>query len=828
MDESSLERVVTEFWDREHDVLVCTTIVESGLDMPTVNTLVVDRADLLGLAQMYQLRGRVGRRGQRAYAYLLSPPNRALSEEAYERLKTIGEFTDLGSGFKIAMRDLEIRGAGNLLGAEQSGHIAAVGFDLYVEMVTEAVGELTGEVREAPAEVQIDLPITAHLPRDYIARDDVRMEAYRRLAAVTNMDDVEDVRAEWQDRYGPPPAPAAALLDVARLRAEALRLGARAVSVQKRLARFDGVELRKSQEARLKRIAPRSTVLTDAIVVPVESKDGSALLEGLLALHCRDRTARSHAGTIRVVTRRTPGRLVALVVMLVVIVVASGCSSTLRDAATVTSKSDDGDSVVHIRRDDFDDEVRALSTTPEIRQQLAQAGISESEPTKGTADARLSAFWLSSLIQGVAVQEEFESRGLELSDSDLEQTEAALGDLGDLDRDVKDKIVESQAMQQKLIDEIGASVDDPPVPSDAELRLLYEQNAATLTACASGKEVSHILVEDEATANAIAQELAAGANFSELARTRSTDGSASNGGSLGCLGAQPFVAEFQQAADSAPMNEVVGPVRTEFGYHLILVTPWSPSFEKFRDQIAEQATSQAQQQVEQQRSQLYGEAITERLDAMTVKIDPRYGSWDDESGQFQVVPPEAPNPREQREPTTTTTSSRSLPGAAAGRRSEGLPMSARGSSSSVSARPAPTCSCPRREPRSIACPCASCAPRSIRPSRSWERRAFGSKRSINCMTAATIWTRSTARLRPMSSTPRTRTVRSSTPCRAARMSPRRRCCCCAQLASRSRSFREFPSQISRGHASASILSAVYEWSTPERSASTPPASPDRC
>ncbi len=135
-----------------------------------------------------------------------------LTEEAYERLKTIGEFTDLGSGFKIAMRDLEIRGAGNLLGGEQSGHIAAVGFDLYVEMVTEAVGELTGEEREAAIEVQIDVPVTAHLPREYIARDDVRMEAYRRLAAVTDAADVEDVRAEWEDRYGPPPPPAVALL----------------------------------------------------------------------------------------------------------------------------------------------------------------------------------------------------------------------------------------------------------------------------------------------------------------------------------------------------------------------------------------------------------------------------------------------------------------------------------------------------------------------------------------------------------------------------------------------------------------------------------------
>ena len=284
MDESSLEKVVTQFWEREYDVLVCTTIVESGLDMPTVNTLVVDRADMLGLAQLYQLRGRVGRRGQRAYAYLLYPPDRALSEQAYERLKTIGEFTDLGSGFKIAMRDLEIRGAGNLLGAEQSGHIAAVGFDLYVEMVTEAVGELTGEVREHPTEVQIDLPITAHLPRDYIERDDVRMEAYRRLAAVTTMDDVDDVRAEWNDRYGPPPPAAAALLDVARLRAELLRLGVTSVSVQKNRARFEGLELRKSQEARLKRLAPRSTVLADAIVVPVTTTSATALIEGLLAL----------------------------------------------------------------------------------------------------------------------------------------------------------------------------------------------------------------------------------------------------------------------------------------------------------------------------------------------------------------------------------------------------------------------------------------------------------------------------------------------------------------------------------------------------------------
>ena len=207
MDEGRLERVVLDFWEREYDVLVCTTIVESGLDIPNVNTLVVDRADRLGLAQLYQLRGRVGRRGQRAYAYLFHPHDRVLTEEAYERLKTIGEFTDLGSGFKIAMRDLEIRGAGNLLGGEQSGHIAAVGFDLYCQLVTEAVGELTGR-RPRRAGRGHDRPArsTRTFRPTTSTRDDVRMEAYRRLAAVTDPADVDDVRS----RVGRPVRPATA------------------------------------------------------------------------------------------------------------------------------------------------------------------------------------------------------------------------------------------------------------------------------------------------------------------------------------------------------------------------------------------------------------------------------------------------------------------------------------------------------------------------------------------------------------------------------------------------------------------------------------------
>ena len=213
MDESRLEQVVIDFWDGQYDVLVCTTIIESGIDMPTVNTLVVERSDLLGLGQLHQLRGRVGRSGQRAYAYLFHPDDVVLTEEAYERLRTIGEATELGSGFKIAMRDLEIRGAGNLLGEAQSGHIAAVGYDLYCQMVTEAVAEMKGEPVRPPAEIKLDVPTDAYLPKDYVTKEELRLEAYRRLAAVVTPAEVADIRAEWEDRYGPLPAPAEALLD---------------------------------------------------------------------------------------------------------------------------------------------------------------------------------------------------------------------------------------------------------------------------------------------------------------------------------------------------------------------------------------------------------------------------------------------------------------------------------------------------------------------------------------------------------------------------------------------------------------------------------------
>ena len=271
LDEGALERVVLDFWDGDYDVLVCTTIIESGIDMPTVNTLVVDRADLLGLGQMHQLRGRVGRSGQRAYAYLFYPPEQAITETAYERLKTIAEATELGSGFKIAMRDLEIRGAGNLLGTGQSGHVAAVGYDLYCQMVNEAIAELKGEPVRPPAEIKLDLPLDAHLPADYVAKEELRLEAYRRLAVVTSLSDVEDLRTEWLDRYGPIPEPAEALLGVGRLRAECHRVGLREVvvgktpafSTSKLVAKLVPLQLKMSQSLRLARLYKGSVYKPD-------------------------------------------------------------------------------------------------------------------------------------------------------------------------------------------------------------------------------------------------------------------------------------------------------------------------------------------------------------------------------------------------------------------------------------------------------------------------------------------------------------------------------------------------------------------------------------
>jgi transcription-repair coupling factor (superfamily II helicase) len=261
MDEGTLERVMIDFWERRFDLLVCTTIVESGIDLPSVNTLIVDRAERLGLGQLHQLRGRVGRSGQRAYAYLFHPSDQVLSETAFERLRTIGDNTALGSGFKIAMRDLEIRGAGNLLGHDQSGPVAAVGYDLYVQLVAEAVADAKGFVVPEVVPVNLDVPGEAHLPKEYVQADDARLEAYRRLAGVITMAELDDLRDEWLDRYGPLPRPAQGLLDLSELRLACIESGVTSVAVMparvgvrsKPVVKMGPLELSLSQQMRLRR-----------------------------------------------------------------------------------------------------------------------------------------------------------------------------------------------------------------------------------------------------------------------------------------------------------------------------------------------------------------------------------------------------------------------------------------------------------------------------------------------------------------------------------------------------------------------------------------------
>ncbi len=260
MGEDALERVMVDFYNRDYDVLVSTTIVESGLDVPNANTLIVERADLLGLSQLHQIRGRVGRGRERAYAYFLYPPEKPLTETAHDRLATIAQHTDLGAGMAVAMKDLEIRGAGNLLGGEQSGHIASVGFDMYIRLVGEAVADFKGAPDEELPDVKLDLAVDAHLPHDYVPGERLRLDAYRRLAEASDDAAVEAVREELLDRYGPLPPPVENLLAVASLRVFVRGFGVAEVSGQGNFIRFAPWELRDSQQLRLTRLYPGSIV----------------------------------------------------------------------------------------------------------------------------------------------------------------------------------------------------------------------------------------------------------------------------------------------------------------------------------------------------------------------------------------------------------------------------------------------------------------------------------------------------------------------------------------------------------------------------------------
>ncbi|MFD7844229.1 transcription-repair coupling factor [Nocardia sp. NPDC059764] len=296
MNEDMLEKTVQGFWEREFDVLVCTTIIETGLDISNANTLLVERADALGLSQLHQLRGRVGRSRERGYAYFLYPPEKPLTETAYDRLATISQNSDLGAGMAVAMKDLEIRGAGNVLGAEQSGHVAGVGFDLYVRLVGEAVEAYRAaadgrpiSVDEEVKEVRIDLPVDAHIPPDYITSDRLRLEAYRKLAAAQDDSGLSAVVEELVDRYGPLPVEVGRLVSVAKLRLLARAYSIAEIGVTGTTVKVSPLQLPDSKQLRLKRLYPNATyrAATGIVQLPlprVEDSVGAARVRDVQVL----------------------------------------------------------------------------------------------------------------------------------------------------------------------------------------------------------------------------------------------------------------------------------------------------------------------------------------------------------------------------------------------------------------------------------------------------------------------------------------------------------------------------------------------------------------
>ena len=289
MDELELEATMLSFVRGEHDCLVATTIIESGLDIPTANTLIVERADQLGLAQAYQIRGRVGRSRERAYAYLLYPSPEALSAEAAARLATLSDNTELGSGFRVAMRDLEIRGAGNLLGDEQSGHVAAVGFELYCQMLEDAADSLRAGLAEgAPPErepVRVDVDVDAYVPADYIPFEEAKIDLHRRIAAARERGEVRSLRAELEDRFGPVPEPVSNLLDLQRARIELGTAGISSVEFRAGRLRAFPLELDSEQAAALRERVPEAIYQwrERTLAVPVPDEPG-ARLAALLAV----------------------------------------------------------------------------------------------------------------------------------------------------------------------------------------------------------------------------------------------------------------------------------------------------------------------------------------------------------------------------------------------------------------------------------------------------------------------------------------------------------------------------------------------------------------
>jgi transcription-repair coupling factor (superfamily II helicase) len=299
MREGDLEEVMLDFYDREFDILVCTTIIESGLDIPNVNTIVINDADRMGLSQLHQLRGRVGRSSRQAFCFLLYKPMKQLTEVAEKRLQALREFAELGAGFKIALRDMEIRGAGNLLGGEQHGFMVSVGFDHYCQMIQEAVREEQGEVVEEALLPGVSLPISAFLPHDYIPTEGLRIAFYRKIAACRTPEEVAQVQEEIEDRFGDPPKPVWNLLALMRLRMNCLEAGVGRIDTDKEsvilwLAR----RIDKEETRELYRLNRRAQFQPDRIVLYVDMANPLRPVESMVE-NLRKRGGRAAAEAVQ-------------------------------------------------------------------------------------------------------------------------------------------------------------------------------------------------------------------------------------------------------------------------------------------------------------------------------------------------------------------------------------------------------------------------------------------------------------------------------------------------------------------------------------------------
>jgi transcription-repair coupling factor (superfamily II helicase) len=286
MPEAALEQVVVDFWEKKFDILVSTTIIETGIDIPNANTLIIDRAEHFGLSQLHQIRGRVGRSRERAYAYFFYDPSKPLSETSHDRLATIAQNNELGAGIQVALKDLEIRGAGNLLGGEQSGHIAGVGFDLYLRMIGEAVADFKGIKIDSPAELKLEIPIDAHIPHTYLDSERLRLEAYHKLSAASGetgtKETLQAILAELEDRYGPAPEQVKNLLLVTELRQIANRLGLKDVNLLSNMMRIQPVEMTESIQVKLSRSYQGLKYLQSARIlqIPIPAAIDSATSNG--------------------------------------------------------------------------------------------------------------------------------------------------------------------------------------------------------------------------------------------------------------------------------------------------------------------------------------------------------------------------------------------------------------------------------------------------------------------------------------------------------------------------------------------------------------------